>query len=103
VQGYTPRKNQSSHGGWDSVNGPVSPQRDILRDWTRTGNKAVPIFQQVLNEDSLLLILVWVQIAVAVYVILGVIVRSDTWLLDISYFVRGHRNWKAYTAGGRKE
>jgi len=36
VQGYTPRKNQSSHGGWDSVNGPVSPRRDILRDWTRT-------------------------------------------------------------------
>jgi len=38
VQGYTQRKNQSSHGGWDSVNGPVSPRRDILRDWTRTGN-----------------------------------------------------------------
>jgi len=36
VQGYTLRKNQSSHGGWDSVNGPVSPRRDILRDWTRT-------------------------------------------------------------------
>jgi hypothetical protein len=34
VQGYTPRKNQSSR--WDSVNGPVSPRRDILRDWTRT-------------------------------------------------------------------
>jgi len=36
VQGYTPQKNQSSHGGWDSVNGPVSPRRDILRDLTRT-------------------------------------------------------------------
>jgi len=36
VQGYTPRTNQSSHGGWDSVNGPVSPRRDTLRDWTRT-------------------------------------------------------------------
>jgi len=36
VQGCTPRKNLSSHGGWDSVNGPVSPRRDILRDWTRT-------------------------------------------------------------------
>jgi len=36
VQGYTPRKNQSSHGVWDSVDGPVSPRRDILRDWTRT-------------------------------------------------------------------
>jgi hypothetical protein len=39
VQGYTPRENQSSHGGWDSVNGPVSPRREILRDWTRTYSK----------------------------------------------------------------
>jgi hypothetical protein len=28
--------NQSSHGGWDSVNGPVSPRRDSLRERTRT-------------------------------------------------------------------
>jgi len=40
VQGHTLRKNQSSHGGWDSVNEPVSPRRDILRDWTRTAYKA---------------------------------------------------------------
>ena len=38
VQGYTLRKNECSVGGWDSVNRPVSPRGDILRDWTRRNN-----------------------------------------------------------------
>ena len=28
--------NQSIHGGWDSANGPVSPRRNRLCEWTRT-------------------------------------------------------------------
>ena len=31
--------NQSIHGRWDSVNGPVSPRRNRLREWTRTYDK----------------------------------------------------------------
>jgi hypothetical protein len=30
--------NQSIHGGWDSANGPVSPRRNRLREWTRTAS-----------------------------------------------------------------
>jgi len=32
--------NQSIHGGWDSANGPVSPRRNRLREWTRTFTKS---------------------------------------------------------------
>lgn len=30
------QKNQSRYGGWESVNGPVSPGSDIQCDWTST-------------------------------------------------------------------
>ena len=44
---YTPQMNQPSHGGWDSVNVPVSPRRDILLDWTKTMNVARLILSQI--------------------------------------------------------
>jgi len=40
--------NQSILGGWDSANGPVSPRRNRLREWTRT----LSIFALVSNAQS---------------------------------------------------
>jgi hypothetical protein len=50
--------NQSIHGGWDSANGPVSPRRDRLREWTRTLNlQSYPNYLcHTVDPDSLILI-----------------------------------------------
>ena len=67
----------------------------------RIRNKAVPIFQQAVNEDPELCVEAWAQIMAAMYVMREAIVGFDTWLGNISYFAIGQGNRKADKKGGR--
>jgi hypothetical protein len=67
----------------------------VLAHHVRTmGNKAVPIFQQAVNEDPELFTEARAQITAAVYAIREAIVRVDTQLGNISYFASGQGKWK---------
>jgi hypothetical protein len=63
----------------------------------RMGNKAVPIFQQVVNEDAKLFRKARAQITTAVDAMREAIVRFDTRLSNISYFASGQGKRKADT------
>jgi len=69
----------------------------------KIGNKAVPMFQQAVNEDPELLAEARAQITAAVYAMRGAIVRVDTRLGNISYFATGHGKWKVDTDGGNRK
>jgi len=55
----------------------------------KIGNKAIPIFQQAVNQDPELFTEARAQITAAVYAMREVIVRFDTRLGNISYFASG--------------
>jgi hypothetical protein len=65
------------------------------------GSKAIPIFQQAVNEDPELCIEAQPQITAAVYAMRKAIVRFDTQLGNISYFPRSQAKWKTDTDGGK--
>jgi len=65
------------------------------------GNKAVPIFQQAVNEDPELVTEARAQITAGVYAMREAIVRFDTRLRHISYFASGQGKRKADTEGGQ--
>jgi hypothetical protein len=69
----------------------------------KMGNKAVPIFQQAVNEDPELFIEARAQITAAVYAMREAIVRFDTRLGNISYFASGQGKRKADTDGGKRK
>jgi len=69
----------------------------------KMGNKAVPIFQQEVNEDPELFIEARAQVTAAVYAMHEGIVRFDTRLGNISYFARGQGKRKADTEGGKRK
>jgi hypothetical protein len=67
------------------------------------GNKAVPIFQQAVNEDPELFTEARPQITAAVYAMREAIVRFDTRLGNIWYFASGQGKRKADTDGGKRK
>jgi len=69
----------------------------------KMGNKAVPIFQQAVNEDPELFTEARSQITAAVYAMCEAIVRFDTRLGNISYFASGQGKRKADTDGGKRK
>jgi hypothetical protein len=69
----------------------------------KMGNKAVPIFQQVVNEDTELFTVALAQITAGVYVMREAIVQLDTQLGNISYFASGQGQRKADTDGGKRK
>ena len=69
----------------------------------KMGNKAVPIFQQAVNEDPELFIEARAQITAAVYAMREAIVRFDTRLGNISYFASGQGKRKADKEGGKRK
>jgi hypothetical protein len=66
-------------------------------------NKAVPIFQQAVNEDPELFTEPRAQIPAAVYAMRKAIVQFDTRLVNISYFASGQGKRKADTDGGKRK
>lgn len=66
-------------------------------------NKAVPIIQQAANEDPELFIQAHAQITAAVYSMRDAIVRCNTQLPSISYFIRSQRRRNADMAGGKRK
>ena len=69
----------------------------------KMGNKAVPIFQQAVNEDPELFTEARAQVTAAVYAMREAIVRFDTRLGNISYFASGQGKRKADTDGGKRK
>jgi hypothetical protein len=69
----------------------------------KMGNKAIPIFQQAVNEDPELFTEARTQITAAVYAMREAIVRFDTGLGNISYFASGQGKRKADTDGGKRK
>jgi len=69
----------------------------------KMGNKAVPIFQQAVNEDPELFTEARSQITAAVYAMCEAIVRFYTRLGNISYFASGQGKRKADTDGGKRK
>jgi len=67
------------------------------------GNKAVPIFQQVVNQDPKLLAEARAQIPAAVYTMREAIVRFDTGLSIIFYLASGQGKRKSATDGGNRK
>jgi hypothetical protein len=69
----------------------------------KMGNKAVPIFQQAVNEDPKLLTDVQGQITAAVYMMREAIVPFDTQLGNISYFASGQEKRQADPDCGKRK
>jgi hypothetical protein len=69
----------------------------------KLGNKAIPIFQQAVNNDPELFTEARAQITAAVYAMCEVIVRVDTWLGNIAQFASGQGKRKADTDGGKRK
>jgi hypothetical protein len=67
------------------------------------GNKAIPIFQQVVKEDTELFIKAQVQITATMYMMREAIVWFNTQLANISYFASGQGKRKADTEDGRRK
>jgi len=65
-------------------------------------SKAVPIFQQAVNEDPKLFIETRAQITAHMYAMREAIVRFDTPLGNISYSA-SQGNWKADTDCGKRK
>jgi len=65
--------------------------------------KAIPIFQQAVNEDPELFMEARTQITAAVYTMREILVRFDTWLGNISYFACGQGKWEAGMEGDRRK
>jgi len=81
----------------------LDDETNMLAHHKRTiGNKAIPFFQQALNEDPELFTEAWAQITAAVYAMRKAIVRFDTCLGNISYFAIAKRKKKADTDGGKR-
>ena len=69
----------------------------------RMGNKAVPIFQQVVNEDPKWLIEARAQVTAVLYAMCEAIVGFNTRLGNISYFTSGQGKRTADTERGRRK
>jgi len=65
--------------------------------------KAIPIFQQAVNEDPELFTEARAPITAAVDAMREAIVRFDTWLGNISYFASGQGKRKADTDDGKRK
>jgi len=68
----------------------------------KMGYKAVPIFQQAVNEDPESYRAAWTQITAAVYAMCEAIVRFNTQLDNIWYLASGQGKRKADMEGGRR-
>jgi len=81
----------------------MDDEMKILAHHERTmGNKAVPIFQQGVNEDPELFTEARAQIKAAVYAMREAIVRFHTRLGNLPYFTSGQGKKKADTDGGKR-
>jgi hypothetical protein len=67
------------------------------------GNKAIPIFQQAVNEDPELFTGARAQCIATMYTMCEAIVRFNTRLGNISYFASGQGKWKADRDCGKRK